>query len=97
MSERIEALHIIALEIDAQKKAGTPEHAQALAFVEEAKRLWREQLWNDRKCPHCQRTQAVLEETRRLLLELQRSMGKLQQMKLMKKQFDQVVNDLFEL
>lgn len=97
MQERIEALHIVALEIDARKKLGTPDYAEAALLVERAKQIWREQLWHGGKCLQCQKTKRVLEETRVFLLELRRSMGKIQQMKSVKAQYDQVVKNIFEL
>lgn len=95
-SEKIEALHIVALELDARKKEGTSEYDEAVRFVEEAKRLWREQLWND-KCKHCNETREALEQTRKLLVDLRARAGKIRQMQLMRKEFDDVVNRLFEL
>lgn len=53
MKERIEALHLVALSIDAHKKRGTPEHAEAFRISEEAKQIWKDQIFGKKKCPHC--------------------------------------------
>lgn len=53
--ERIDAILLVALSIDELRKQGTPEHAEALAIKDSAIKLWKEQLWSKRKCPHCGR------------------------------------------
>ena len=40
---RIDALGLVALQIDWQNKVGTPEEAEAKAMLDDAKELWREQ------------------------------------------------------
>lgn len=51
----IEAIHLAALAIDEAQKRGTPEHAEALALLEEGRAIWRARLWQrlSRICPHC--------------------------------------------
>ena len=53
MKERIEAIHLVALAIDEVRKRGTPQHAQALKLLNEARRIWRDQLWAAKRCPNC--------------------------------------------
>jgi len=52
MSERIEAIHLVALAIDTLSKEGKKGHAEAVRIEQEAIRIWKDQLWNKR-CPHC--------------------------------------------
>ena len=53
--QRLDAMDLVALSIDARRKEGTPEHAQAKRLSEQAVRLWKKQLSRrlSRKCPHC--------------------------------------------
>ena len=46
----IEALDIVALQIEANSKAGTPKHAKAVRILEAAKEQWFAKF---KKCPHC--------------------------------------------
>jgi hypothetical protein len=48
----IEALHLVALSIDARQKEGTPGHAAAVRLHDEAVTMWKEQS-NGKRCPHC--------------------------------------------
>jgi hypothetical protein len=52
-SQRLDALHLVALGIDEVRKRGTPQHAAAVAIKEKAIDIWKEQLWKNKTCPHC--------------------------------------------
>jgi len=53
--KRLEALHLVALEIDALQKERRKDKgaAKARRLSDEAVRLWKEQFRNRRNCPHC--------------------------------------------
>ncbi len=51
-TQRIEALHLVALSIDAKNKEGTPAHKAAVRLHDKAKAIWLEQ-FNGKRCPHC--------------------------------------------
>lgn len=53
MSEKLEAIHLVALAIDARRKQGTPEFKEAERQSNEAIKLWKKQLWSKKTCRHC--------------------------------------------
>lgn len=55
MSEQIEAIHLVALAIDARRKKGKPGHAEALQLSELAKEIWLKRLNSKihNRCHHC--------------------------------------------
>jgi hypothetical protein len=54
-SGKLEAIHLVALAIDAEKKRrnGSPDYQKAKSLSDEAVSLWRQQFWAKQICPHC--------------------------------------------